>query len=150
MQALAGLAGGDGDGPLGEDRAGIQPGIHAHDGDASLGVTGADGGLDRRGAAPARQQRGVDVDAAVGGQIQHVLAQDLPEGGNNDQVGLPACQMIKRFRCAQSPGLKDRDACRLRHPFDGRGAQFAPAPGRAVGLGDDAHDAVSGRSQQSL
>ena len=51
--------------------AGIEARIHEHDADAGFGVAGHDGAGDRRGAAPARQQRGVDVQAAA------------PRGGKN-------------------------------------------------------------------
>ena len=37
-------------------------------------VTGQDRALDRRRAAPARQQRGVDIDAAERKQVEHRLA----------------------------------------------------------------------------
>ena len=44
--------------------AGVEPRVELHDGDAGFRVAGEDGALDRRGAAPARQQRTVDVQAA--------------------------------------------------------------------------------------
>ena len=37
--------------------AGVEAGVHLHDGDAGARVAGLDRALDRRGAAPARQQR---------------------------------------------------------------------------------------------
>ena len=42
----------------------VEPGIHLHDADAGHGVAGQHGALDRRRAAPTRQQRRVQVDAA--------------------------------------------------------------------------------------
>ncbi len=47
-----------------QDGPGIEAGVHLHDADAGARVAGFDGAHDRRGAAPARQQRGMDVDGA--------------------------------------------------------------------------------------
>ena len=60
----AGLPWADLDGSAQQDRAGIQPLVHLHDGDAALPVAGEDGALDRGRPAPARQQRGMDIEAA--------------------------------------------------------------------------------------
>ncbi len=68
--------------------AGIQPFVHLHDGDAALRVTGQDGALDRRSAAPARQQRGVDIDTTQAGGLKHRLWQQQAVGRNHHQVGL--------------------------------------------------------------
>ena len=48
-----------------EHRAGVEAGVHLHDRDAGLGIAREQRALDRRRTAPARQQRRVDVDAAV-------------------------------------------------------------------------------------
>ena len=56
------------------DRPGVQARLHAHDGGGRLGVARHDGALDGRGAAPARQRRGMQVEAAVPGRLQHRLA----------------------------------------------------------------------------
>ena len=56
--------------------------------DAGLGVAGLDRALDRRRAAPARQQRGVDVEAAAArGSVQHPRRQDQAVGGDHQHVG---------------------------------------------------------------
>ncbi len=49
----------------GDDGAGVQPLLHLHDRNAGLGVARPDRVLYRRRATPARQQRGMDVQAAV-------------------------------------------------------------------------------------
>ena len=47
---------------LGEaNRTGVEPLAHMHDGDPGFGIARHDGALDRRGTAPARQQRGMDM-----------------------------------------------------------------------------------------
>ncbi len=64
-QLAGGGVGADRDALAHGDRAGVEARLHAHDHDAGLGVAGHDGAGDGRGAAPARQQRGVEVEAAV-------------------------------------------------------------------------------------
>ena len=41
--------------------AGIQPGIHLHDGDASLGIARFNRAVNRSSTAPARQQAGMNI-----------------------------------------------------------------------------------------
>ena len=71
----------------GQDRAGVQTGIHFHDGHAGFSFAVGDGPLDRRGAAIFRQQRRVDVQAAERRQIQNGLRQNLSVSHDDDQVG---------------------------------------------------------------
>ncbi len=47
----------------------VQSFIHLHEGNAGLAVPGHDRVLNRGGTAPARQQRGVDVDTAMSWEI---------------------------------------------------------------------------------
>ena len=72
-QAVVQFAGGglrtDGDALHHADRAGIEPFLHLHHRDAGLGIAGHDGALDGGGAAPARQERGMQVEAAEFRQI---------------------------------------------------------------------------------
>ena len=96
-QAIRELArrrvGSDGD-PLGQgDRAGVEAGLHAHDHDPGLRVAGHDRPLDRGGAAPARQQRGVQVEAAVPGYGEEGARQDLTIGNDHDDVGRSAAKL---------------------------------------------------------
>ena len=51
---------------LEKHRAGIESGVHLHDRDAGRRIAGLDRSSDRRGAAPARQQRRVHVDRGQG------------------------------------------------------------------------------------
>ena len=58
--------------PLGHrDVAGVEAVVHLHHHHAGLGIAGHDGAVDRRGAAPARQQRGVQVEAAERRRIEN-------------------------------------------------------------------------------
>ena len=58
---------------LEEDVAGIETFIHPHDRNASFAVPWQDCGLNRRSAAVARKQRGVDVDASKWRQRENGL-----------------------------------------------------------------------------
>ena len=62
--SCAGILVVDRDLALEQHRPGVEPCLHLHDGHAGHLVAGQDRALDRRRAAPARQQRGVDVEAA--------------------------------------------------------------------------------------
>jgi hypothetical protein len=55
-----------------------------------------DGAMDRRGAAPARQQGRVDVEAAQARQVQHPLRQDQAIGGHHHHVGPRGQQRFAR------------------------------------------------------
>ena len=57
-----------------QHRPGIEPCLHLHDRHAGHLVAGEDRALDRRRAAPARQQRGVDVEAAQPRRVEDRLA----------------------------------------------------------------------------
>src|SRR5690606_29986700 len=54
-----------------QHRAGVQPSFHLHDADAGFRVARLDGTLDRRRATPAWQQRTVDIDTAITGNIEY-------------------------------------------------------------------------------
>ena len=62
-----------------EHRAGVEAGVDAHDADPGLGVAGEDGPLDRRRAAPAGQEREVQVDQAERHRGEDRFGQQLPE-----------------------------------------------------------------------
>ena len=88
MQTAAGVFAADGRADLEQHGAGVQPGLHLHDGNAGFAVAGLDGSLDGRCAAPARQQGGVAVDTAQARDVQHRLRQDQPVGHHHQQVRL--------------------------------------------------------------
>ncbi len=95
-------------------RTGIQARLHLHQTDSGFGIAGLDRPLDRGGTAPARQQRGVHVPAAVGGNGQHRLGQDQPIGHHHHQVRLQVTQLLLRRFVLQRLGLEHRNAPRNR------------------------------------
>ncbi len=116
VERLPGLVGRERDRALAEDRSGIQSGVHLHDGDAGFGISGADHGLNRSSAAPAREQRGMNVDRAVRRDVEHRLRQNLPEGGDDVDIGRPLLEFFDRFGAAKLLRLKDRNARRRAPP----------------------------------
>ena len=67
--------------------AGVEAGVHLHDGDAGRGLAVEDGTLDRSGAAVRREQRAVDIEAAVRWEVENGLWENLAVGGDDDQAG---------------------------------------------------------------
>ena len=134
---------GDGDGAGDDDGAGIEPFIHAHDGDAGGGIAGENGGGDGGCAPPAWEQGGVDVDAAVLWQRQHGGRQNLAVGGDDDEVRLERGQLLNGGGGAQARGLVDGDIAFQGQRFRGRGGEAASAPGGAIRLGVDGDEPVS-------
>ena len=66
--------------------AGVEAGRHFHNGDAGFSIAGCDGALNRRRAAPARQQGGVNIQAAVFRRVQHRLRQDQAVGRHHHHI----------------------------------------------------------------
>ena len=66
---------------------GVEPLVHLHHHDAALGIARHDRAVDRRGAAPARQQRGMQVEAAERHGIEDRLRQDQPIGDDDRGIG---------------------------------------------------------------
>ena len=71
---------------LSQDRAGIETFIHLHDGHTSFVISGHNGPLDRRRAAPSRQQRHVNIDAAQTWGLQNFFGKDQTVGHHNNQI----------------------------------------------------------------
>ena len=88
-------SGPDGRAALRDNGAGVEPGVHFHDGDAGLGVAIGNRPLNRRRAAIFRQQRRVNVQAAVARQIQDRRRQNLSVSHHDDEVGLQ-CAAVRR------------------------------------------------------
>ncbi len=107
--------------------------IHLHDGNAGGRVTGLQRTPGGRGAAPARQQRGVDVQAAQGRQLQQLARQDQPIGHDDDDIRLPDGQLPQR--CGQSiritaqlDGCITGKACEAANSATGLAVSCRPRP----------------------
>ena len=81
---------------------------------AGLAVAGEDGVLDRRRAAPAGQQRGVDVDHAQRGERQHVGPEDVAVGDDDAEVGLEPAEAGEKDVAQRALRLEHRESRRAR------------------------------------
>jgi len=95
VQFAAGHPARDRAGGANVNRPGVQSGVHPHQANARFGVArhnGAlarhNGALDRGRAAPARQQRRMNVDATQPGDRQHRRRQNQPVRGDHQQIRL--------------------------------------------------------------
>ena len=137
--------------------AGVQAGVHLHDGHAGFGIARFDGAVDGRGTAPARQHGGVDVETSEPGQRQHPLRQDQTVGGDHHHIGLCGLQrllgssrVVRVFAIqAQAARLGHGDAVLQRELLDGRGLQLHAAAGGAVRLRQHQRHAKT-RGEQAL
>jgi hypothetical protein len=71
--------------------AGVQAFFHLHDAYAALRVAGFDGALNRRGTAPARQQRSMDIQATQGRAVQRPRGKQQTIGHHHHGVCLGLC-----------------------------------------------------------
>ncbi len=117
------------------DRAGIEALGDAHDRDPRPLVAGQDRALDRRRAAPSRQQRRVHVEEFELGEKR--LAQQLTEGADDADLGFGRPDSLERLRRLRGLGPQDVDPQLLRRG-GGRGrGEPATATLAAVRWRDD-------------
>ena len=87
MQSSCGLARSDGCRARKQYRPSVEPGFHLHDRYTALGIAGSDRALDRRGAAPTRQQRRMNVDAPQSRRLQNSLRKQQSVRGDDHEIG---------------------------------------------------------------
>ena len=114
---------------LEQHRPGIEPGLHLHDGDAGHFIAGHDRPLDRCGAAPAGQQRGVDVEAAQHRRVEDRLRQDQAVGRDYRDIGLQLGEcLLLGLVCAATWGCAPRYRARSARSSTGVGRSPLPRP----------------------
>ena len=79
-----------------EQGPGVEPLFHAHDCDTGDLIPRQDGALNRRGSAPARQERGVDIEAAEAGGAERGGRQDQAIGHHDQGIQLQIMQRAVR------------------------------------------------------
>ncbi len=122
----------------------VQAGVHLHDADAGLGIAGEHGALDRRRAAPARQQRRVQVDTAHARPVEPLAGQQQPIRDDDHEVRTLAGRRLGGP--PQRRGLRERQAELERDSLDRRRREAAAPAGRAVGLREHERDASTRRN----
>ncbi len=127
------------------DRTRVEPGGETHDRDAGLGVAGHDRPLDRRGAAPARQQRRVHVQELVVRQ-QRLLDQHAV-GADAERVRLRGGDPLERLRVVQPLGLDQVEAELARAVGDRRRREPAAAALGPVRSRDDERGGMRARGE---
>jgi hypothetical protein len=120
-----------------------------HEGDAGLRITRLDGPMDGGGAAPARQEGGVDVDAAQARHVEHRLRQDQAVGGHHHDIRPRLRDGLARFPGFQVIRLGDGDAMGQGQFLHRTHFQFQAPPRRPVRLGEHQGDVVA-RLDQGL
>jgi hypothetical protein len=100
----------DGPAALQQHRPGVESLVELHDADTGHGVAGQQRALNRRRAAPARQQRTMDVEAAEPRQRQRRGGQDQSIRHDHHQVRRPFEQRAAPLGRAQAGGLRERQS----------------------------------------
>jgi hypothetical protein len=78
---------------------GVEARVHLHHADTRRRIPGEHGTLNRRRAAPARQQRRVQIDAAEPRPIEPLARQQQPVGNDDHEIG-PFGVLEQRARLA--------------------------------------------------
>ena len=128
-----------------DHRARVQPRIHLHNAHARFLIARFNGALNRRGTPPARQQRGMDIQAAVARRVQNLLRQNQPVGRHHHHIGIYRTQQRQSLIVAAQLGRLGNGQPQIqRRLFHGRCLLLHAAAFRAVGLGEDERDVKSG------
>jgi hypothetical protein len=120
-----------------DHRPGVEARIHLHDRDPGRRVTGQQGMLDRRGAAPARKQRSVDVESPVSRPSQDRRRQDEPICGHHQHVEIDRERVPAAFLRPQRGGLQNGQSVPACKDLDRRGLDRKAAAARPIGLGEN-------------
>jgi hypothetical protein len=111
-----------------EDRPGVEPPLHLHDRHSGRLVAGEDGALDRSRAAPARQQGGVDIEAAMARRLEDRQRQDQAVGGDDRGIEVERREIRLGLGVAQAERGPHLDPGRFGSLVHGRWLQpLAPA-----------------------
>jgi hypothetical protein len=111
-------------------RTRVETFLHLHQADAGFGIARHDRALDRRGAAPTRQQRPVQVDAAEPRRGENREGQDQAIGGDDGGVHGEIREVFLRVGVSQGSGRQDPQSQRLRFRVHRRPGEFQTAATR--------------------
>ena len=127
----------DSDGARGQHRSRIKPRLHAHDGDARDRISRQERSLNGRRAAPARQQRSVNIDAAILGKLEHGGRQNQAVGDHDQGIDRRGSQHFDRPGRSKARGLMHGQSEPERAALDGTQVQRLTPARRSVRLGEN-------------
>jgi hypothetical protein len=127
---------------LAQHRPGIQACVHPHDGDSRFAIAREDGALNRRGASPARQQRGVNVERTVRRETEERRRKQNTVGRDHDGVR-PSRAPLILFAGAEPLRLRKTETSGERDLLDRARKGTHAAPGGPVRLRDDERNLVT-------
>ena len=130
----------------GEHRSGIEAGIHSHDGDPRFRISCQEGSLDGRSAAPARQERSVNVQGATQG-IQDIGRDNQPVGGDDGRVRTRGANPRRGVGPSEIRGLPELQPLFQRKTLDRTRLETQAAAGGPIRLGQDERNLVPCRNE---
>jgi hypothetical protein len=125
------------------DRSRVEAFRDAHDGDAGFAVARHDGAVDGGGAAPARQQRGVEIKGAVRRGLEDGARQNQPIGHDHGSIGTKRREALLLLGALEPRGGEHGQTRLLGNFMHRRLAQRHAPPGGARRLGVDRSHAVA-------
>ena len=130
--------------PPADHGAGIESPFHPHDGDAGLPVSCQDRALDGGGPAPARQERGVDIETPEARRRKDRLRQDQAIGGHHRHIGRERAEPVALLLLPEIPRMMHPEAEALGFEVHRRREFTVAAPTRAGRLSIDGGNIISG------
>ena len=131
-------------------RARIEAGVHLHDGHAGLEIAGQDRRGDRRGPTMARQQGRMDVDDAMGREIDDRLRDQLSEVGEHAQIRSKVSDRIDRVGRPDARHLKEPECHAAGHDRHGDRRQCPGPAGTTIRRRDHPDDLDLGAAEQRI
>lgn len=141
-QGAAGMRSGDLNRPLQEHGTGVEAFIELHDRHAGARIAGEYGALDRSRAAPARQKRSVNIDAAECRERENLRRHDEPVRHHDEYIRPPAGELRTRHLAFECLRLEKRKVARDGRFLHRTCREAAAASARPIGLRQDPDNLV--------
>ena len=128
-------------------RTSVETRFHPHDRYAGLAVAREERALDRRRAAPARQQRRMNIQGPLRCDIKERRRQEHAVSGDYHSVGAGSAHACRHLGGLQRFRLENFQTVPLGEALDRAGRNLLPAAGGAIWLGEHQHDVMAGPVQ---
>jgi hypothetical protein len=133
---------------LRKHRAGVQAGVHPHDRDSGLAISGEKRALNRRRPAPAGQQRCVNVECAERGNLEHARRKYEAVRRDDKRIGSRSGEPSEYGLVLQRRRLIERETPAGGKLFHGTRRRPPSAAGGTIRLRQDQSDFVAGVQQR--